>query len=923
MGAAISSYDTQRRQLREALILATIQNPSNKDILSKITGLRRLVTEHPHLCATAAREAAHKFDYSPTSLEAAYHELDRLFTVYEAGRILKSAKMRKGPVACPLGHHAVNFASVKKHPEPKPPPVCGICDKKAPSGYFCSYCNYNVCGICCIVYCSFGHEMVLWTHEESDLQCYICNQHPIHSGYRCNTCEIDFCDMCTYRDGRAQITKEIFNRMEMNLKFMRERMSESPTADATIRNMKKTVGAGDSFPTILHLVRFATEVADTKETVRLEVILTRITNEVNRLRAILTTHVDLCKTHLRVKGQVVVYPSAPLSEDALTAVSVHEVSKLRVLADAHFLAKSVRARSCAKVACPLGHAASFYRRNPGIYEMQAAENGVVDASTILPPYCKICSMLADEGYNCSYCEYDLCQTCSVVFCSEGHAMAMWTIPEARGQRCYVCNKDGLTAGYHCKECFLNLCDMCTRKERRLDVREKWERELQDIIAFMHENKRRSDMARYLHWRKMSIIGSLGELCDYVRELRVCKMTAEKQIKFKAFIDKMKSQKTEIIANAEFSATAVRESEKHNGPDGWFFRTKREAKNELRRLYGIIELDRMMKRMEPRLESGVACPLGHALVPLKKLEIVPEPVLDNGPEAGWEDAMANSIKRELEQRRKIESGSTSSRKTLKPGAMGGSGSPSRGSPDPAILLFTPDSAAAAASSRLQRKPPGTADSTNSVEGGEGGEEVETEGRNRDKGGPTAASQWSVNQPVYRESAHCKTCLKDALTGSCRGKTCVQCEYDLCEQCLVMNCRRGHVLNIWTAHDAFEVSCDLCGKQSLLAGYNCGVCGIDICDRCTRREIRESMKMWPKRDIRKLLNYYESLQTDSEIARKLVQKAKTFLKAGGDPSMSELCHLFLELENSKATVDEEISTKKFKIDMLKYSLTASDF
>ena len=654
MGAVISTYDSQRRQLRQALILATIQDPNNKDVLSKITGLRKLIVEHPHLCATAAREAAHKFDYSPTSLDAAYHELDRLFTVYEAGRILKSAKMRKGPVACPLGHHAVRFDSLATHPQAKPHPLCGICDKRASSGYYCSYCSYNVCIVCSVIYCSHGHEMTLWTHEESDHSCVVCKRHPIHAGYRCNTCEVDVCDFCTYKDGRAEITKEIFARMESNLKYMRERMSESPTADSTIRTMKKSVGAGDSYPTILHLVRFATQVADKKETVRLEVILTRITKEVNRLRSILTTDTDLSKTQARVAGQIPVFPSAPLSESELMAFSRHEVSKLRVLVDSHFLAKSVVARGRVKVACPLGHAAVPYSRNPSIYMMQGTENGVVDTSTILPPYCKICSLLADEGHNCSFCEYDLCQTCSDVYCSEGHAMVLWTIPEARGQRCYVCNKQELTAGYHCRLCFLNLCDMCTRKERRLDVRGKWERELQEIIEFMRENRKRSDMARYLHWRKVSVIGSLGTLCEYVRELRVCKMKAEKQLKFKGLIDKMKTLKAEIILHVDFSATAVRESNNHNGPDGWFFRTKREARAELRRLNGIVELDRIMKGIEVRLASGVACVLGHAMVPLKDVKTLPLPVLDAGPDPNWEDALAQSIVQELELRRKLAS-----------------------------------------------------------------------------------------------------------------------------------------------------------------------------------------------------------------------------------------------------------------------------
>lgn len=918
MGAAISSYDSQRRQLRQALIMTTIQDPGNKDILGKIAGLRKLVIENPHLCATAAREAEHKFDYSPTSLDAAYHELDRLFTIYEAGRILKSAKMRKGPVACPLGHHAVHFASVSKHPQPKPPPVCGICDKRAPSGYYCSYCNYNVCMVCSVVYCTYGHEMTLWSHEESDHNCVLCKRYPIHAGYRCNLCDhYDICDLCTYKDGRAIITKQIFARMEDNLKYMREKMSESPTAEQTIRNMKKSVGAGDAYPTILHLVRFAAQVADTREVVRLETILTRITKEVNRLRAVLVTNPDICKTHaMIVKEGPPVFPTAPLSEGHLVAFSTKTVSRLSVLVNSHFMAKSVLARSCSQVACPLGHAAVHFKRNPGIYNMQGMENGVAETNTILPPYCKICSLLAEGGHNCSFCEYDLCETCAIVYCAEGHAMVLWTIPEARGQRCYVCNKEGLTAGYHCQQCFVNLCDMCTRKERRLDVREKWDRELQEIITFMAENKKRSDMARYLSWRQMSVIGSLGVLCDYVRDLRVRKMVAEKQIKFKSFIDKMKALKSEIILDIDWSATAVRESNKHNGPDGWFFRTKREAKNELRRLRDIVELYRVMKGVDVRLTAGVACVLGHAMVPLKDSNTLPKPVVsDNqGPDEDWEDKMAMSLKEELEQRRK----SSSSKKTasVSPGRRFPASplglTPSRG--EPALLVFPPKST----SGKLTLTLGATSSSSVDPDAAAAAAEVDDEAAET-----THLLCWSVDTPVYRESAQCRACLKDALTGARGGKTCFQCEYDLCQSCLLLNCRRGHVLQIWTNYDAIEVSCDLCDKLNLIAGYHCSVCSVDICDRCTRRDMRESLKLWPKRDIRRLLSYYEGLQADSDLARKLVQKTLAFLKSGGDPPMSELCALFVELDASKSLIDEEIRSRQRKVETMKYSLTASDF
>lgn len=102
-------YFGERKQLRRNLILAVIGDPNNKDVLDKISLLKKYVVEHPHINATAAKEAAEEFDYSPTSVEAAFRELERLYALYETGRILKSVQCRLGPIACPVGHYMVCY----------------------------------------------------------------------------------------------------------------------------------------------------------------------------------------------------------------------------------------------------------------------------------------------------------------------------------------------------------------------------------------------------------------------------------------------------------------------------------------------------------------------------------------------------------------------------------------------------------------------------------------------------------------------------------------------------------------------------------------------------------------------------------------------------------------------------------------------
>jgi len=230
MGAAVgvqSNYDKQRRQLRQNLIQSVINDPKNQDVLSNIKALREMIIENDHICATAALEKAHKFDHSATSSDAAFHELDRLFTIYETGRILKSKKFREtGTVSCPLGHHSVPFENLEEYPSTvekleRNPPMCNICEKPTASGFHCSYCQYNTCKMCSSIYCTYGHEMVLWTYGESDCSCVVCDKHPVFSGYRCTQCpDYDICDLCTYKEGRAAIAETIVGRMEENLKYV-------------------------------------------------------------------------------------------------------------------------------------------------------------------------------------------------------------------------------------------------------------------------------------------------------------------------------------------------------------------------------------------------------------------------------------------------------------------------------------------------------------------------------------------------------------------------------------------------------------------------------------------------------------------------------------------------------------------------------
>jgi hypothetical protein len=924
MGGAIGvslSYEKQRRQLRQALIMEVIGEPGNKDLLENISKLRGVLIANDHICATAAREKANKFDHSATSTAAAFHELERLFTIYETSRILKSAKIRAGPVACPLGHHCTHFASMEEHPiafsgekgrdvegNKVKPVICNICDKKTSNGYHCGYCEYNLCKMCCTVYCVEGHEMKLWTAGESDCSCAVCHTHPIYSGYRCLHCEdYDICDYCTYRDGRQTLAHKIMVKMEDNLSYMRAHMSESYTANHTVTNLKVQVGAGEgAFPTIWHLVQFASELDVLRQTSMLEVVQTRISTEILRLREVLMIHPDLCATAAREVALASKFRSQTLLI-ADTFFTTKEASRLRSLVTNHFRARSSLVRQSGEVACPLGHLAYKYGddETPSHNMLRACARGVVKAQQVPPPFCKVCERLCQGGYYCAFCEYSLCKSCKVVYCSEGHEMLMWTIPEARGQRCYVCQKQELTQGYHCRKCFINLCDMCTRKERRLNIRGKWDEELIELMQYMHDQRYKSDIAKYYHWRQHTQVVSLGILCDLVRELRLAKYKAEKQVKFKPLIDKMKLLRADLAVYKHLSATAEYEGNRNIGHDGYFFKNKKEAKRELHRMQSVVKVDLRTRDERFRQAAGIACPLGHAMCHMRDISLMPVPetkakkIKDESTsldgQMGVEDAFANAFA-------DFNSTNSSMEETENTTID-----------DAGMVAEGLDQGADDAVDRGRRYYL-TNDDKKEVPLGSGEYQKWYEEIEETSDGPIRVV-WTNT-----DSFRCYTCNDPMPFG---GMSCPMCEKSLCKDCAHVYCKQGHEMKIWTSLEAHEISCVLCQKQRLIMGYRCVECNIDICDNCTSTEAREGMKRWPMREVRKLMTFIESIKLESEVAAGCYHRTLEYFEAEDRASMSRVCGQLVDLRESIIEAEEEIKHKKAQQDAYKYALTSTDF
>jgi hypothetical protein len=365
--------------------------------------------------------------------------------------------------------------------------------------------------------------------------------------------------------------------------------------------------------------------------------------------------------------------------------------------------------------------------------------------------------------------------------------------------------------------------------------------------------------------------SLGVLCDLVRELRVAKYKAEKQVKYKALIDRMKAIRSDIGVDRDISAMCEREATRNTGPEGYFFRNKKEAKAELQRMNNIVDLDISARGIDRRHAASIACPLGHGMSRLR--DFVDKPI---------KEVVVKKKKKVIPQSNEL-------------------------------------SVTEAFNSCFED----INDEADEIGENKSEDEGQKDGEPKEKVYTEMGMTGEV--PVqYRETSYdcsCRVCDKN-----CRdGYTCAMCEYDLCSECSVVYCRQGHVMQIWTLPEANGISCEMCSRSKMTMGYRCMDCSIDICDRCTCQEPRQGMKIWPKREIKKLMSFMDSVKSDSECAMLLYQRAVEYSEKEQDEglSMSAICKMLTDLRDGKVIAMEEIIVRKKKVEALKYALHSTDF
>jgi hypothetical protein len=150
--------------------------------------------------------------------------------------------------------------------------------------------------------------------------------------------------------------------------------------------------------------------------------------------------------------------------------------------------------------------------------------------------CRVCATSnLYEGMTCSFCEYDLCVDCRVVYCRLGHPCRIWTLPDAETMSCEVCKKESITSGYRCLICDVDICDMCTTKDSRNAYLLWPRRELHRIMTHL-DNMSNESATAHQYMKQLhadpdkSFLVVMSKLCKKLQELEEVQKVADEEVK---------------------------------------------------------------------------------------------------------------------------------------------------------------------------------------------------------------------------------------------------------------------------------------------------------------------------------------------------------------------------------------------------------
>lgn len=389
------SYEYERDALRRKLMEKFKEDPNHQELLSKIKLLRSIITKHPEICRTAAREL-HYFQNNnnddstfssssqpssnstipspsvlPTSKFSAFHELDRLYAIYETSNILKSAECRTGPISCPLGHYMAYFDDF-----------------------------------------SILRDQVEALDEEEFADALARGKNPI-------TLEQIDGDPSFIVEGADDVKEKKKEEKESLLLFFGRK-----------KNKEKK-------PIVCSLCKIViTKKLETEEDI---IEYNKLINNYPPIQDYdIEKNIKSMKKNEKLAKKYYVKNNEEIEKDKKN----DEINK--ELKHFSFLNYS----SGSETPSSSGGSSSDSSSSPSKPSTPTTSSSS-DSSSIPSSYKPLLSY--GGGYHCSYCFYNLCDLCSKVYCHNGHEMILWTHPEA-SLTCFVCKEEPITSGYKCIEC---------------------------------------------------------------------------------------------------------------------------------------------------------------------------------------------------------------------------------------------------------------------------------------------------------------------------------------------------------------------------------------------------------------------------------------------------------------------------------------
>ena len=971
--SSMRDYQYQRKHLRKALMYTFLRDPRYTKLLDRVRGFVDIICRNPELCRTAREELARTGQFQPTCVESVFKELERLYGIYETDRMAKSLVSRVGPVACPLGHHAGYFGADAYHPElqkrlaraerrpaqsskkiavtlsssskeagggsgsdsdlsrsskssnkgataaasqkgrapgspnaSKKKPIANPSSSSKGVGNSVLSDNDSLTTISTkgtlptAGASSSKTKMAIMMNTSERLVadfkvvCRICDQN-VRQGYHCTYCDYNVCSKCApmycteghicklWTNPEAELACSVCSAGPLMGGYHCNECMDFDLCDmCSYRDPRKYIQS-IILKERAELVEWIRSRVNASETAynAMKYHATDVTDDpcpttlyhFNSLK-----YYRDCKKQIEwevlfdiLKQQIKALRQAYLVDmeycqtvlrNALRPIVFTEDEKVRLEDCIRVFerARSEHERCKTVVGCPLGHAMSSYDRVPDTYRVS--------------PEKKIKNVL-DDDFDAPEIDEESVAEDPFVGCSLCHRIAH--------------------DGYHCSLCEFELCMTCKT---------------------MHCDKGHSQGM----W---TVPEAAGATCHYCGKENItsgyhCNACGTDMCDFCTRVEKRQERKViiekEIKAMMEYMIENRRNSDvarfyqwrklNYVVSEGYlyeylcemrtaFYRAKKQVKyKEL-----ILEMKQLRKEIIEKLPRHLCKASAD-----EQLE-VPLYYFDSKKEAVAE---RNRLKAILDANLQM--------KTVRGRSGCVVACPQGHGMIPTLTR-----------PRLAAEDESDSQSVASSESGHSSSKGSVSALSSKKSmlasmvkAQEKAKAKLEPRPADPNERRCKTCFDNPAGGN----ICLLCDYELCKPCSTLNCRAGHECVMWTLPEAYGLTCDVCKYPDLKAGYRCGECKTDMCDSCTQVDSRNSLKLGPRKEVKKLVLQLEMLRERSEIAAFYYSRNVSDKEMSYARTMTQLCAELRDLRSAKEQAEMELQHKIRQQSLISYAYTSSD-